>query len=135
MTDSPGRQVDIYWRTIAVQAAPPGWRLLGIFAGRRDVRPIAAWLLQERHRYTAKNDNLHLAPPQTDLEAKVGPETRVIPGICVEGWGWQIDAIDCEGTAENWQVLGPDEADPTAEEWDAEIARRRARAENAPTGH
>lgn len=117
-----------HWRTIACQAAPPGWRLLSVFNGRRDIAPIAAWLIQERHActFTDEPDSEVLVPPTSDFEAKVGPDTRVIPGICAEGWGWEVKAIDVEGDAETWKVLGPDEAAPTNEEWEAEIARRRA---------
>jgi hypothetical protein len=128
VTENPDRKESTLWRTIACQAAPPGWRLLSIFGQRRDVRPIAAWLVQERHRYTYTDEpeSEVLVPPESDLEAKVGPETRVMPGIVVGGWGWEVKAIDLEGDQENWTLLGPGEADPTDEEWEAEIARRRA---------
>ncbi|WP_189213689.1 hypothetical protein [Actinokineospora fastidiosa] len=114
-----------YWRTVAVEAAPPGWRLLSIYGERREVMPIAAWLLQHEHRYVEQDGDEVLAPPQSDREAKIGPETRVVPGVCVEGWGWEVGAVDLEGGSEIWKVLGPDEVGPTDAEWDAEIARRR----------
>lgn len=127
MTQNQDRQESILWRTIACQAAPPGWQLLSIFGERRDMRPIAAWLVQERHRYsyTDEADSEVLLPPATDLEAKAGPETRVMPGIVEAGWGWEVKAIDIEGDQEIWRILSPGEADPTDEEWEAEIGRRR----------
>lgn len=111
-----------------MQAAPPGWRLLSIFGERREVLPIAVWLLQEKHHYTYPDSGGEsiLTPPSSDLEVKVGPETRVIPGVSAEGWNWEVNAIDIEGSAENWKVLGPGEADPIEDEWEAEISRRRS---------
>lgn len=126
------RQVETYWRTIAVQPAPPGWRVLSIFAKRRDVEPIAAWLLQERHYYYIDENETEVSVRPGGLEANAGPDTRVIPGICAGGWGWEVRAIDVEGTAETWKVLGPGAAEPTDEEWEAEITRRRASSTATP---
>lgn len=127
MTEHQGKRVRVSgWRTIGIQTAPPGWRLLSIFPEQpRDVRPIPVWLLQEERPYYLDENDEIVAPPQEACEATEGPDTRVIGGICVDDWGWRIEAIDFEGGEEIWKVLGPDEADPTDEEWDAEIARRR----------
>lgn len=128
MTEEQDRQSGIYWRTTSFQAAPPGWRLLSIFVGQRDVTPIAGWLFQERHdfTYTDAGDDERLES-KVGLDAAVGPSTRVIPGLAPKrGFDWEVVAIDIDGTQELWKVLGPNEEDPTDEEWEAEIARRGA---------
>ncbi|AHJ58562.1 hypothetical protein AORI_P047 (plasmid) [Amycolatopsis keratiniphila] len=102
--------------------------MLCIFMGRRDVTPIAGWLFQERHDFTYTDaPGSERLEPKLGLDAQAGPSTRVIPGYRpTRGYGWEVQAIDIDGTKEIWQVLGPGDADPTHEEWEAEIARRGA---------
>lgn len=117
-----------YWRTIAVETAPPGWRLASILQGKGDIRAIPAWLLQEGHRWKGIGDDFEaMIPrePSTLLEDAVGPETRVTPGLfCGDEAGMEPPDYVGHGL-EVWKVLGPDEADPTESEWEAEIAYRR----------
>ena len=128
MTTPLHSQTDTYWRTVSFSPAPAGWRLLSLFGERRDVRSIAGWLLQHQYNYTTDNERgeEYVIPSSSALDQVAGPVTRVIPGICVGGWNWEVEAITLEGGREIWKVLGPGDADPTDEEWEAEIQRRAA---------
>ncbi|MEU7480578.1 hypothetical protein AB0A63_31685 [Lentzea sp. NPDC042327] len=121
------------WRTTSVQPAAPGWRLLSIFpSSPREVMPIAAWLLQEQQYYFLdENGDEVAATSPHDREAKLGPDTRVIPAVCAEGYDWEVTAIDLGGHEEIWKVLSPSCPTPTDEEWNAEIARREAKKNEA----
>lgn len=78
------------WRTVAFAPAPPGWRVVSLFPDHRTVRPIAGWLTQEEYGYDVVSDAAFLPPGQEIT----GPARRVIPGIVMDGYGWQVEPID-----------------------------------------
>ncbi|PWU47035.1 hypothetical protein DLE60_31835 [Micromonospora globispora] len=85
------------------------------------VHHVAGWLIQDRYELDAEADKV------VDTPDEMGRERRVIPGICAEGYGWAVVAIDENlegGGEENWVVLAPGEAEPTAEAQEAEAKRR-----------
>jgi len=85
--------------------------------------PIAGWLIQDRYKYDT--DTEEILEPTSPLDSAIGRDRRVIPGICVGGWDWTVDAIDLEGTEKIWKVLAPGDPEPSEEEWAAEITRRQ----------
>ncbi|HEY3561969.1 MAG TPA: hypothetical protein VGL05_31095 [Kribbella sp.] len=117
MTSSRGEVVKA-WKTLTFHPSPPGWRVLAIYGETRSTTPVAGWLVQEAYWYDEKSETLVEARPNQL------PLRRVIPGICIDGWNWEVDAIDFEPGSDTWRVLGPEEPDPSDAEWADEIARR-----------
>jgi len=66
--------------------------------------------VKARRLATALNPQVAMVYIAEDLAARLEaltPSTRVIPGVCISGWGFHVDPIDLEGGEENWKVLGP----------------------------
>ena len=86
---------------------------------RREVHPVAGWLTQEGYLYdVAKEEMVEYSDP-------LGPDRRVVPGVVLEGYGWEVRSID-DLDPTMWVILGPGENDPSEEEEAAERARRSA---------
>jgi hypothetical protein len=122
MTDNaPPRKHQIWWQTVDFRPAPPGWRVVSLFGDRRDVLPMAGWLIQERYLL---DDNDKVVPePDDSVRSR---ERRIAPGVMVEGYGWCVVPSD-ENMPEvdnTWMVLAPDQPEPSEEEQTAEVQRR-----------
>ena len=114
-----------WWNTIDFRPAPPGWRVVYLHPGGRDVVPIAGWLIQERYTQTGNfpddlADDLHAD------EQVCGRQRRVIPGYVSVEYGWTVWPIDKYegGDAEIWHVLPPGAPKPDAADEQNERASR-----------
>jgi len=102
------------WRTLDFKPAPPGWRVIYLNPGDREVLPMAGWLVQDSYL-------LDLAT--TEEHEDDTTERRVIAAVCTDAEGWTVRAVD-DDEDHLWTVLAPGEPEPTQDEEAAERARR-----------
>jgi hypothetical protein len=113
VTHAP-RQLSRAWRTLDFKPAPPGWRVVYLNSDKRQVVPMAGWIVQELYLLDIDADQAH------DVES---PERRVFPGVCLDAYGWEVEPVDSDASL-LWMILGPGQTEPGEEEEAEERARR-----------
>lgn len=106
--------LDYRFRTVDFRPAPEGWRIAWIIKNRLDIAPMPGWIVREEFEYDSPNSDDGRSTGSRDVVA-----TRV------EDYG--IEPIEASDRS-FWFILGPGESEPTAEEVEAEVARRAKEA-------
>jgi hypothetical protein len=81
---------------------------------------MAGWLIQESYLYDQVGERV--------VQEDEPPDRRVIPGICIEPYGWEVEPIDAGHDLGRdpftWVVLAPGVPLPSEAEEAEERARR-----------